>query len=46
VLLDAMAKAVAWYHERLLHGPDAGEARDVAAPLLAGAHGEPLSDER
>jgi DNA primase len=27
VLLDAMAKAVAWYHERLLHGPDAGEAR-------------------
>jgi DNA primase len=27
VLLDAMTKAVAWYHERLLHGPDAGEAR-------------------
>ena len=27
VLLDAMAKAVAWYHERLLHGADAGTAR-------------------
>ncbi len=27
VLLDAMAKAVAWYHERLLHGADAGQAR-------------------
>ncbi|MEY2405930.1 MAG: primase [Acidimicrobiaceae bacterium] len=27
VLLDAMTKAVAWYHERLLHGSDAGEAR-------------------
>jgi DNA primase len=27
-LLDAMEKAVAWYHERLLHSPDAGPARD------------------
>ena len=27
-LLDAMAKAVAWYHERLLSAPDAGRARD------------------
>ncbi len=27
VLLDAMAKAVTWYHERLLHGADAGTAR-------------------
>ena len=27
-LLDAMAKAVAWYHERLLSAPDAGPARD------------------
>ncbi|HEY2815107.1 MAG TPA: DNA primase [Acidimicrobiales bacterium] len=27
VLLDAMAKAVAWYHERLLHGDDGGPAR-------------------
>jgi DNA primase len=27
VLLDAMAKAVAWYHERLLHSADAGTAR-------------------
>jgi len=27
-LLDAMAKAVAWYHERLLCAPDAGRARD------------------
>ena len=26
-LIDAMAKAVDWYHDRLLHGPDAGEAR-------------------
>lgn len=26
-LVDAMAKAVAWYHERLLHGADAGRAR-------------------
>src|SRR4051794_26305345 len=27
VLVDAMTKAVAWYHERLLHGEDAGTAR-------------------
>jgi DNA primase len=27
-LLDAMAKAVVWYHERLLSAPDAGRARD------------------
>jgi len=27
-LLDAMAKAVAFYHERLLSAPDAGPARD------------------
>ena len=27
-LLDAMARAVAWYHERLLSAPDAGRARD------------------
>ena len=27
-LFDAMAKAVAWYHERLLSAPDAGRARD------------------
>jgi DNA primase len=27
VLLDAMKKAVTWYHERLLHGGDAGTAR-------------------
>ena len=27
-LLDAMAKAVAWYHDRLLSAPDAGRARD------------------
>jgi DNA primase len=27
-LLDAMERAVAWYHERLLHSPDAGPARD------------------
>jgi DNA primase len=27
-LLDAMAKAVAWYHERLRSAPDAGRARD------------------
>ncbi len=27
-LLDAMTKAVAWYHERLLSAPDAGRARD------------------
>ena len=27
-LLDAMAKAVAWYHDRLLFAPDAGRARD------------------
>ena len=27
-LLDAMAMAVAWYHERLLSAPDAGRARD------------------
>ncbi len=26
-LLDAMAKATAWYHERLLSGPDAAAAR-------------------
>jgi DNA primase len=26
--LDAMARAVAWYHERLLTGPDARPARD------------------
>ena len=26
-LVDAMARAVAWYHERLLSGPDAGAAR-------------------
>ncbi len=26
-LVDAMATAVAWYHERLLHAPDAGAAR-------------------
>jgi DNA primase len=26
-LVDAMAKAVAWYHERLLAAPDAGRAR-------------------
>jgi DNA primase len=26
-LVDAMAKAVDWYHERLLSGPDAGVAR-------------------
>jgi DNA primase len=28
VLLDAMAKAVDWYHQRLLDGPDARAARD------------------
>ena len=27
-LLDAMEKAVVWYHERLLRAPDAGPARD------------------
>ncbi len=27
-LLDAMERAVAWYHERLLMSPDAGPARD------------------
>ncbi len=27
-LLDAMARAVEWYHERLLSAPDAGRARD------------------
>ncbi|HEY1650717.1 MAG TPA: DNA primase [Acidimicrobiales bacterium] len=27
-LLDAMERAVAWYHERLLKAPDAGPARD------------------
>ena len=27
-LLDAMERAVAWYHERLLRAPDAGPARD------------------
>jgi DNA primase len=27
-LLDAMEKAVVWYHERLLRAPDAGRARD------------------
>ena len=27
-LFDAMTKAVAWYHERLLSAPDAGRARD------------------
>jgi DNA primase len=27
-LLDAMEKAVVWYHERLLRAPDAGLARD------------------
>src|SRR3984957_16103713 len=27
-LLDAMERAVAWYHERLLRSPDAGRARD------------------
>ncbi len=27
-LFDAMALAVAWYHERLLSSPDAGRARD------------------
>ncbi|MGH9100069.1 MAG: DNA primase, partial [Acidimicrobiales bacterium] len=27
-LLDAMTKAVVWYHERLLSAPDAGRARD------------------
>ena len=27
-LLDAMERAVAWYHERLLKSPDAGRARD------------------
>lgn len=27
-LLDAMERAVAWYHERLLSAPDAGPARD------------------
>jgi DNA primase len=27
-LLDAMARAVEWYHERLLSSPDAGRARD------------------
>ena len=26
-LIDAMAKAVDWYHDRLLHAPDAGAAR-------------------
>jgi DNA primase len=26
-LVDTMARAVAWYHERLLSGPDAGAAR-------------------
>ena len=28
VLLEAMERAVAWYHERLLRAPDAGLARD------------------
>lgn len=28
VLLDAMERAVAWYHERLLSSPDAGPARN------------------
>jgi DNA primase len=28
VLYDAMERAVAWYHERLLTAPDAGHARD------------------
>jgi len=27
-LLDAMERAVTWYHERLLSGPDAGPARN------------------
>lgn len=27
-LFDAVARAVAWYHERLLSAPDAGRARD------------------
>jgi DNA primase len=27
-LFDAMERAVQWYHERLLHAPDAGRARD------------------
>ncbi len=27
-LYDAVERAVAWYHERLLSGPDAGRARD------------------
>jgi DNA primase len=27
-LLDAMERAVSWYHERLLQAPDAGPARD------------------
>jgi DNA primase len=27
-LVDAMAKAVEWYHDRLLNGPDARAARD------------------
>jgi DNA primase len=27
-LLDALERAVAWYHERLLRSPDAGPARD------------------
>jgi DNA primase len=28
MLLDAMERAVAWYHDRLLSAPDAGPARD------------------
>jgi DNA primase len=36
-LIEAMTKAVDWYHERLLHGPDARAARDyLRARGLAG----------
>ncbi|HXR54223.1 MAG TPA: DNA primase [Acidimicrobiales bacterium] len=32
-LLDAMERAVAWYHERLLSAPDAGPAREYLRSL-------------
>ncbi|MEZ5262781.1 MAG: CHC2 zinc finger domain-containing protein [Acidimicrobiales bacterium] len=31
-LVDAVERAVQWYHERLLSGPDAGPARATCAP--------------
>jgi len=43
-LLDAMERAVTWYHERLLSGPDAGPARNylrsrATTPRWSGSSG-------